>query len=94
MPAIRPDQMHTWICTRYGGPEHVRLETRPVPEPAAGGVVIRVHACTVSAADARIRARRVPRGMGLIARLIFGWSAPRKGVLGTELAGDRRAPAF
>jgi NADPH:quinone reductase-like Zn-dependent oxidoreductase len=83
-----PASMSAWVCPRYGGPDVLRLEERPVPRPAAGEVLIRIRATTVSSGDARIRALRVPPGMGLAARLALGLTGPRRAVLGTECAGD------
>ncbi|RMH51526.1 MAG: NAD(P)-dependent alcohol dehydrogenase [Alphaproteobacteria bacterium] len=79
--------MRAAVVHRYGGPEVVRVAERPDPVPGASEVLIRVAATTVSAADARIRAARFPRGFGLIARAMFGLRRPRNPVLGTEFAG-------
>jgi NADPH:quinone reductase-like Zn-dependent oxidoreductase len=48
---------------------------------------VRIHATTVSSADARIRALRLPRGFGLLGRPAFGFRRPRQPILGTEFAG-------
>lgn len=73
--------------TRYGGPGVVQITELPAPAPGPGEVLIRVLASTVSSGDARLRAMRMPRGMGLLGRLAFGLTGPRKRVLGSELAG-------
>ena len=44
-------------------------------------------ATTVTAGDSRLRAMRVPRGLGVVARLAFGLRGPRRPILGSELAG-------
>lgn len=80
--------MQAAVCTRYGPPSVVRIEERPVPVPAANEVRIRVRATTVSTADWRVRGQCMPYGFGLAGRLAFGLRAPRKPILGTELAGD------
>ena len=87
LPQSLPAMMSAWVCTRYGGPEVLRLEQLPMPDPAAGEVLIRIHATTVSSGDARVRALRVPPGMRLAARLALGLRGPRRAVLGTECAG-------
>jgi NADPH:quinone reductase-like Zn-dependent oxidoreductase len=79
--------MKAALVTRYGSADAVRIEELPKPQPKPGEVLIKVHAATVSAADWRIRSASVPRGFGLLVRLIFGLRGPRQPVLGTELSG-------
>ena len=83
----KPETMRAAVVTRYGGPEVIALQTLPVPTCGPGEVLVRVRATTVSSGDARVRARRVPEGMGLLARLALGWNVPRNPVLGTECSG-------
>jgi NADPH:quinone reductase-like Zn-dependent oxidoreductase len=80
--------MRAAVCTRYGPPEVVELQERPVPSPGPGELLVRVRASTVSSADRRIRALDLPRGFGPLARPALGFARPRRPVLGTELAGD------
>lgn len=61
----------------YGGPEMVRLQEVPRPNPGPGEVLVRVRAAPVTAGDARMRSGKVPRGFGLVLRLVLGWSRPR-----------------
>lgn len=75
------------VIRRFGGPEVVALEQRPVPVPKPGEMLIRVHASTVSIADHRVRARDIPRGLGLIAGVDIGLFRPRRQVLGMDVAG-------
>ncbi|MGQ0564567.1 MAG: NAD(P)-dependent alcohol dehydrogenase [Gemmobacter sp.] len=82
-----PATMSAWVCPRYGAPQVLRLDARPVPVPGPGEVLIRIHATTVSSGDARVRALRVPPGMRLMARLALGFRGPRRAILGTECAG-------
>jgi NADPH:quinone reductase-like Zn-dependent oxidoreductase len=79
--------MKAAVCERYGPPEVVRIREVPTPVPAGGEVLIRTSATTVNSGDARVRALRVPRGMGLLVRLRFGLTKPRNGILGFEMAG-------
>lgn len=69
--------MKTARYTTYGGPETIVFADVPIPRPAAGEVLIRVHAAPVTAGDARMRSGRVPRGFGLLLRLVIGWRRPR-----------------
>jgi NADPH:quinone reductase-like Zn-dependent oxidoreductase len=52
---------------------------------------VKVSATTVTAADIRLRSANVPLSFWLPAHLIFGWSKPRKAILGTVLAGEVEA---
>lgn len=74
--------------TAYGGVENIVLAEMPTPVPGKGQVLIKVHAAPVTAGDARIRSGRVPRGFGLILRLVFGWNAPRHPVQGWSFSGE------
>ncbi len=82
-----PTTMPAWCATSYGGPSVLIPSQVPVPRMGAHDVLIRVQATTVSAADRRIRAFDIPRGMRLIGRLIFGVFRPRQPILGAELTG-------
>lgn len=72
-----PALMKAARLTRYGGPDAVVIEDRPLPQPAAGEVLVQVRATPVTAGDARMRSGKVPRGFGLLMRLALGWSRPR-----------------
>lgn len=82
-----PLTMRAAVVTRYGAPDVLILRDVVRPTPGPRELLIRVKATTVSSGDARVRARRVPEGMGLLMRLAMGWSAPRQPVLGTECSG-------
>lgn len=75
-------------CEAYGPPEVIRLRDLPLPEPRRGELLVRVEATTVSSADARLRAMRVPRGFAPVARLAVGLRRPRQPVFGAELTGE------
>jgi NADPH:quinone reductase-like Zn-dependent oxidoreductase len=72
---------------RYGGPEVVKLTDVAKPRPKPDEVLIRILATTVTSADWRARSLRMPTGFGLLGRLVYGLTGPRKPILGTELAG-------
>jgi NADPH:quinone reductase-like Zn-dependent oxidoreductase len=78
--------MKAAVCERYGPPEVVTIREVPSPRPAAGEVLIEAHATTVNSGDARIRAARFPRGMGVPVRLSLGVTKPRKSILGFDVA--------
>lgn len=79
--------MRCWIARAYGGPDVLTQIDRPTPVPGPGQVLVQVRAASVSSGDARIRGWRMPRGFGMIGRLIFGLTRPRQGVLGSDFAG-------
>ncbi len=79
--------MRAAVVTRYGAPDVLMLRDVARPTPGPRDLLIRVKATTVSSGDARVRARRVPEGMGFLMRLALGWNVPRQPILGTECAG-------
>ena len=79
--------MKAAVYTRYGPPDVVHITEIPSPSPKDNEVLIRIHTTTVNSGDWRMRSARVPRGFGLIIRLMFGITGPRQPILGTECAG-------
>ncbi len=79
--------MKVWVCRDYGGPEVLVIEERPRPVPAAGEVLVRLRAATVSSADVRLRTLKMPRGFHTLGRLILGIRRLRQPVLGSEFSG-------
>lgn len=77
--------------TTYGAPEVVQLTEMTKPVPKANEVLIKIHASTVSSADWRARSLEMPKGFGMIGRLVFGVFGPRKPILGSDLAGEIEA---
>src|SRR5213082_652583 len=47
--------MHAAEVHRYGGPEQLKLEEKPRPEPQTGEVLVRVYAVGVNPIDWKIR---------------------------------------
>ena len=60
MRASLPDRMQVVEISRPGGPEVLRLSTRPLPQPKAGEVLIRVAAAGVNRPDCFQRAGAYP----------------------------------
>ncbi|MFF2493541.1 NAD(P)-dependent alcohol dehydrogenase [Agromyces sp. NPDC058064] len=87
----RPDELPATMraarIERFGPPEVVRLVELPRPEPGPGELLVRVRASTVSVADERMRARRLPRGFGLMVAPTVGLFRPKVRVLGMDAAG-------
>lgn len=80
--------MRAVVYTRYGPPDVVHLVDVEKPVPRRDEVLIRVRATTVSAADVRCRAFRVPLSFWIPARLALGILTPRRTIPGGERAGD------
>ena len=83
--------MKAAVCERYGPPEVVQIREVPKPVPADGEVLVKAFATTVNSGDARVRAFRVPRGLGLAMRLKLGLTKPKQPILGFEMAGQVEA---
>jgi NADPH:quinone reductase-like Zn-dependent oxidoreductase len=85
--------MKAIIYTTYGPPEVLQITLLEKPTPAKNEVLIRVHATTVTIGDTIMRSLRIPRPrwQQLMARLYLGIRAPRRKVLGMELAGEVEA---
>lgn len=80
--------MQAVIYERYGSPDVLQVREIAQPAPKNDEVLIRVRATTVTSADCRLRSLSMPRGFGLISRLVLGITRPRQRVLGVELAGE------
>jgi NADPH:quinone reductase len=52
---MQPETMNAVEITRAGGPEVLKPTLRPVPQPAAGQVLIKVAYAGVNRHDSRIR---------------------------------------
>jgi NADPH:quinone reductase-like Zn-dependent oxidoreductase len=79
--------MRAAVIRRFGPPEVVHVQEIPTPKPKPRELLIAVHASTVSVADHRLRARDIPRGLGLLVTPVVGAWRPRRRVLGTDVAG-------
>ena len=78
--------MRAIVRDRYGGPDVLRLEERPTPEPRADQVLVRVRAASLNTADLDHL-----KGMPRIARVGTGMNRPRTPFLGFDMAGDVEA---
>ncbi len=76
------------ICTRYGPPDVLQLREVPKPTPKDNEVLIRIRAATVMAGDCELRGSKGSLPWQLLLRLGFGLRAPRRKVLGQDLAGE------
>ncbi len=83
--------MKAFCYRRYGSPDVLEMSEQPTPTPGDSDLLIRVRATTVCSADRRMRSLELPKGFGLMGRLAFGSSRPRKPILGSELSGEVEA---
>lgn len=80
--------MKAAVYRRYGPPEVVSIAEVDTPKPAPDQVLVRIHAASVTSGDARLRAFNIPAAFWLLARFSFGLTGPRRGVLGSDFAGE------
>jgi NADPH:quinone reductase-like Zn-dependent oxidoreductase len=80
--------MRAIICTRYGPPEVLQLAEVERPTPRRNQVRIRIVATAVNFSELLVRGLNVPRRYRPLLRLLAGWNAPRRRILGMVLAGD------
>ena len=83
--------MRAAVYRSFGGPEVVRVEELPKPQPKPGEVLIRVRASTVSIGDYRMRTRDLPKGLEFFGPLTIGIFSPRKKILGMDFTGTIEA---
>src|SRR5438445_7418094 len=81
--------MRAVVYDRYGPPDVLRLEEVDRPVPKEDEVLVRIHATTVNRLDCATREanRRSGLAVSLISRIVFGIRRPRRGRLGSGLAG-------
>ena len=76
-----------------GAPEVLQIVDLPKPAPKDGEVLVKVHATTVTIGDTIMRSLKipVPGWQRVLARVYLGVRAPKRSILGMELAGDVEA---
>lgn len=91
----RTQLMKAWVCHGYGGPEVLALEDRPKPVPGDNEILVNIRATTVTSGDVRVRTLKLPRGFGLIGRLVLGSRlAPRLRCTFCARRSSRRGKRF
>ena len=80
--------MKAAFVTAYGGSDVIKLIQTTRPSPGKGEVLVRIHSAAVTAGDARLRGLDVPFGFKTMVRLMFGWSRPRRPIMGWCFAGS------
>lgn len=79
--------MKAAICTAYGAPDVLQIRTVPEPQPRRKEVRVRQVATAVTASDAIVRGLKLRGRYRLFMRLVFGWSHPRKSIIGMIASG-------
>lgn len=74
--------MKAIVFRRYGGPEALELMELDRPTPAAGEVLIKVHAVSINDWDLGL-----VRGSPLVNRLQLGFVGPGRRIVGSDVAG-------
>jgi len=81
--------MKAVICEKYGPPEVLKLKEVDKPTPKEKEVLIKVFASSVTAADCNVRGLSyIPKGLGLLAKLMLGFRKPRISIQGAVFAGE------
>jgi NADPH:quinone reductase-like Zn-dependent oxidoreductase len=84
--------MKAVICEKYGPPEVLKFSEVEKPVPGDSEILVKVHASTVNAADCNIRGLSyIPDGLGLVAKMMLGFSGPKIRITGSVLAGEVEA---
>jgi NADPH:quinone reductase-like Zn-dependent oxidoreductase len=79
--------MRAIVCKGYGPPEMLELQHVDRPEPRSNEVLVAIHTTTVHVGDVRVRSFNVPTAAWVFARIMLGFTRPRRPILGMELAG-------
>jgi NADPH:quinone reductase-like Zn-dependent oxidoreductase len=79
--------MKAVICSAYGPPEVLHIADVAKPAPKDNEVLVKIRATTVTLADVRIRAFRIPKSFWIPGRLALGITKPNNSILGVEFAG-------
>ena len=92
-------KMKAAVYTQYGPPEVIQLQEVAKPTPQDNEILVRVRATTVNYGDLTARNFKamtprefnMPLLLWLPARMSFGFNRPRRGILGSEFAGEVEA---
>lgn len=88
--------MKAVICTKYGGPEVLKLKTIKKPQPKKDEILIKIKASAVTSSDTYVRKLEAPgvptfpkkQLIQMIMRIALGFRRPRHSILGMIIAGE------
>jgi NADPH:quinone reductase-like Zn-dependent oxidoreductase len=83
--------MKAVICPKYGNPEVLQVKEIDKPVPKDDEDLVKVITSTVTKGDCRIIRFSFASWFWLPGKFIFGFTRPRKQILGWELAGEIEA---
>ena len=78
--------MKAVICTKYGPPEVLQLKEVDRPVPKNNEILVKIYAIPIATEDPIQRI-----GKPYFTRLFFGFTKPKKSILGAEFAGEIEA---
>lgn len=81
------EEMKAYICTKYGKPEVLHLETCKKPVIKSDEVLIKVFSTSVTNSDIFIRSSKVSKQVLIPFRIMIGIVKPRKKIIGQVYAG-------
>jgi NADPH:quinone reductase-like Zn-dependent oxidoreductase len=86
-------KMKAIVYTEYGPPEVLQLKVVEKPTPKDNEILVKVYASTVTSATLWARTGRHPdsKFFTFVARMVFGFTKPKKPILGYELSGEVEA---
>ena len=79
--------MKAAICTKYGGPEVLKVTETEKPTPKDRELLIKVKAAALNYGDTRVRKLEVKGFLRIIMLFVLGFNKPRNPVLGTAFSG-------
>ena len=82
--------MKAVICTKYGPPEVLQLKEVEKPIPKKNEVCIKIFATAATASDCIVRGFKLPtlHPLGIMMRIVIGFTKPRKSILGLVFSGE------
>lgn len=81
------EMMKAYICTKYGPPEVLHLESCNKPVIKSDEVLVKVYSTSVTNSDVFIRSSKVSKQVLIPFRIMIGILKPRKKIIGQVFAG-------
>jgi NADPH:quinone reductase-like Zn-dependent oxidoreductase len=88
---MEPSKMKAVVCTKYGGPEVLKLREVEKPVPKENEMLVELRATAVTRSDLFIRGTKMPLYFKILLRLYMGILKPRRPIIGLVFAGIVRS---